>query len=101
MTTSSLGFGTRVGFDATAPVGGLNELFKAHPGLIVFRAMRFEPFMVIVLAKAAQKIEDRLELRHENRSCAQALDNFHFMLEDGGSQEDEVLLARLHIIKFI
>jgi hypothetical protein len=38
--------------------------------------MRFEPFMVIVLAELAQKIEDRLELRHENRSCTQALDNF-------------------------
>lgn len=25
---SALGFGTRVGFDATAPLGGLNELFK-------------------------------------------------------------------------
>ena len=31
---SSLGFGTRVGFDATAPLGGLEELFKpiAIPG---------------------------------------------------------------------
>jgi hypothetical protein len=38
--------------------------------------MRFEPFMIIVLAKSAQKIEDRLELRHENRLCSQALDNF-------------------------
>jgi hypothetical protein len=54
----------------------LNELFKAHLGLIVFSAMRFEPFMIIVLAKSAQKIEDRLELRHENRLCSQALDNF-------------------------
>jgi hypothetical protein len=40
--------------------------------------VQFEPFMVIVLAKFAQKIKDRLELRHMNRSCAQALDNFSF-----------------------
>ena len=53
-------------------------------GLIVFRTMRFEPFVVIVLAKSAQKIEDRLELGHMNRLCSQALDNFHFMRENGG-----------------
>jgi 3-polyprenyl-4-hydroxybenzoate decarboxylase len=31
---SALGFGTKIGFDATAPVGGLQELFKpiAIPG---------------------------------------------------------------------
>ena len=29
----------------------LNELFKEHPGLVVFRAVQFEPFVVIVLAK--------------------------------------------------
>jgi 2,5-furandicarboxylate decarboxylase 1 len=31
---SALGFGTRVGFDATAPLGGLTDLFKpiAIPG---------------------------------------------------------------------
>ena len=54
----------------------LDEILEEHPGLIVFSAMRFEPFMVIVLAELAQKIEDRLELRHENRLCSQALDNF-------------------------
>ena len=57
----------------------LDELLKDHLGPFVFRAMQFEPFVVIILAKRAQKIEDRLELGHESRLCLQALDNFHFM----------------------
>jgi hypothetical protein len=37
--------------------------------------VQFEPFMVVVLAEFAQKIEDWLELGHEDISCLQALDN--------------------------
>ena len=40
----------------------LDEILKDRFGLVVFRAMRFKPFVVIFLAKLAQKIEDCLEL---------------------------------------
>jgi hypothetical protein len=42
----------------------LDEVLKELFGLIVFLAMGFKPFMVIVLAKFMQKIEDWLELGH-------------------------------------
>ena len=42
----------------------LNEVLKEHFGLIVFCAMRFKPFVVVVLTKIEQKSKDRLELGH-------------------------------------
>lgn len=43
----------------------LDEPFKDRLSLVVFGAVRLKPFVVIILAKPAQKIEDWLELGHE------------------------------------
>ncbi len=40
----------------------LDEVLKEQFGPVVFCAVRFKPFVVIVLAKVVKKSEDRLEL---------------------------------------
>jgi len=61
----------------------LDEVLEERSGLVVLRAVGGKPFVVVVLAKALQEGEYGRELRHEIDYGFLALDNFHFMGNDG------------------
>jgi hypothetical protein len=59
-----------------------DEVLEERSGPVVLRAVGGKPF-VVVLAKALQEGEYGRELRHEIDYGFLALDNFHFMGNDG------------------